>query len=172
MGRSIVRLAPAGKGTCKEAFMDETFQRPMLRRNDKCLCGSGLKYKYCHGRPANSFRKKAGYIDSGEEPVRWVISDRVGTSFFSTKENKILVFQTRGDANTIATLEEFQNQEPGEINVAAVGATKWAHLQEKLPFVEVDSVEHAKQLVYERIEAARAHFGVADADPAPDQPDA
>lgn len=149
--------------------MDETFQRPMLRRNDRCMCGSGLKYKNCHGRPANSVRKKIGYIDSGEEPVRWVISDRVGTSFFSTKDNAILVFQTRGDAYEIATMEEFQTQEPGEINVAGVGPAKWVHLQEKLPFIEVDSVGHAKQLVYERIQAAQAHFGAAD-EPTDDQP--
>lgn len=142
--------------------MDPSFHRPMLRRNDRCVCGSGIKYKNCHGRPENSVRKAVGYIDTGETPIRWVISDRVGTSFFSTKSNEILVFQSRADAHAIAAMEEFGDQEPGEINVAGVGPTKWAHLQEKLQFIEVESVDHAKQLVHERIEAARAHFGIAD----------
>lgn len=145
--------------------MDPSFQRPMLRRNDRCLCGSGRKFKRCHGGPTNVVKKHIGYIDSGENPIRWVISDHVGTSFFSTKDNEILVFQTREDAYAIAALDEFVDQEPGEINVAGVGPTKWAHLQGKLDFVEVENVEHAQQLVRERIEAAQAHFGVADEQP-------
>ena len=135
--------------------MSQQFERPMLRRNDRCQCGSGLKYKHCHGRAASSRRKKTGYIDAGETPVRWVISDRIGTSFFSTKDNAVIVFPTRESAYAIATMDEFQDQEPGDINVGGVGPTKWVHLQEKLKFIEVADAVEAKQLIFERIHAAR-----------------
>lgn len=126
------------------------------RRNDRCICGSGKKFKYCCSPAAvqqpDGPKKKTHYIDTGEVPVRYVICDAVGTSFFSSKENAILVFQTRADALAIATLDEFQSQEPGEINVAGVGETKWKHLQATLPYLEVDSVDHAIALVRDRIE--------------------
>lgn len=130
------------------------------RRNDRCICGSGKKYKYCcsPSRTAQPIvrQEKAHYIDTGESPVRYVIVDGVGTSFFSTKDNKIIVFKQRADAVVIATLEDFTGAEPGEINVAGVGATKWQHLQNTLPFVEVESAEEALVFVRERMEHLRA----------------
>lgn len=152
--------------------MRDQFSRPMLRRNDRCQCGSGLKYKNCHGRPASSRLKKTGYIDAGETPVRWVISDRVGTSFFSTKDNAVIVFPTRESAYAIATMDEFQDQEPGDINVGGVGPTKWAHLQEKLKFIEVADAEEAKRLIFERIHAARERLLSDSGDVSDEQPSA
>jgi len=123
------------------------------KRNERCWCGSGKKFKYCCLIPqVTQPQRVMQYIDSGEEAVRYVISNARGTGFFSNKEGKIIVFKTRAEAFAIATLPEFEDQEPGEINVAGVGATKWQHLQEKLPFVEVEGVEAAMVLVKERIE--------------------
>lgn len=130
------------------------------RRNDRCVCGSGKKFKYCCSpdavRQPGAPVKKTHYIDTGEVAVRYVISDEKGTSFFSTKDNQIIVFQTRADAIAIATLDEFAAVEAGEINVAGVGATKWKHLQEKLPFVEVANAEDAVALVRERMQHMQA----------------
>lgn len=127
------------------------------RRNDRCVCGSGKKFKYCcHPHSVRQPQKKVHYIDTGELPVRYVITDEKGTSFFSTKENKIIVFQNRADALAIATLDDFASSEVGEINVAGVGETKWKHLQETLPFVEVANAEEAAVLVRERMEHMQA----------------
>lgn len=130
------------------------------RRNDRCVCGSGKKFKYCCSpdavRQPGAPVKKTHYIDTGEVAVRYVIVDGKGTSFFSTKDNQIIVFQTRADAIAIATLDEFAAAEAGEINVAGVGETKWKHLQEKLPFVEVANAEEAVAFVRERMQHMQA----------------
>lgn len=133
--------------------MTQQFEKPILRRNDRCACGSGKKFKHCHGKPANSVLRKTGYIDTGELPIRWVITDGRGTSFFSTKDNEILVFKSRADAYAVATMSIFQDQEPGDINVAGVGETKWQHLQSKLPFIEIDDVDQAVKFIQARIDA-------------------
>lgn len=134
------------------------------RRNERCTCGSGKKFKYCHGAEPNNINwRKPAYIDGGESPVRWVIVNRTGTSFFSDKDNRILVFKSRADANAIAMLDEFADQEPGDINVGGVGPTKWQHLQDTLPFVEVENADHGKTLVTERIEFAIQQYGESDA---------
>jgi hypothetical protein len=127
------------------------------RRNDRCPCGSGRKYKHCCSHSPEPMTpllpsREVGYIDEGEAPVRYVIANHIGTSFFSTKDNKVIVFKNRAEAFAIATLPDFQDQDPGEINVAGVGPTKWQRLQEKLPYVEVDDIEHAAELIRERIE--------------------
>ena len=131
------------------------------RRNDRCVCGSGKKFKYCCSldavrQPDGTPIKKTHYIDTGETAVRYVITDGKGTSFFSTKDNKVIVFQNRADAIAIATLDEFAAAEAGEINVAGVGETKWKHLQEKLPFVEVATAEEAVTLVLDRMQHMQA----------------
>jgi hypothetical protein len=90
--------------------------------------------------------------------MRWVITDARGTSFFSDKDNRILVFTDKADAFAVASLSDFSSQEAGEINVAAVGATKFKHLCEILPHVEVSNVETAVALVRERIAARRAEL--------------
>jgi hypothetical protein len=145
-----------------------------IRRNDRCICGSGKKFKYCCSpaavRQPGAPVKKTHYIDTGEVPVRYVIANEKGTGFFSTKDNQIIVFQSRADAIAIATLDEFANAEPGEINVAGVGETKWKHLQETLPFVEVESAEAAIALVRERMEHMQAQVD-AEAAAAPESPD-
>lgn len=130
----------------------------VIKRNERCPCGSGKKFKTCHSDDAPQNRasyaaqaKTMSYIDTGEEAVRYVICDSTGVKFFSDAENKILVFPSREAATAVALLDEFSNQEPGEINVAGVGPTKWEHLQSKLPFIEVESVEHAIALVRARI---------------------
>lgn len=131
-----------------------------IRRNDRCICGSGKKFKYCCSptavRQPDAPQKKTHYIDTGEVPVRYVICDARGTSFFCDKDGQILVFNSRPDALAIATLDEFANQEPGEINVAGVGQTKWEHLQATLPYIAVESVEHAVALIRERVEVMQA----------------
>ncbi len=130
----------------------------IIKRNDRCPCGSGKKFKACHSADAPQNRvnyvapaRSMSYIDTGESAVRYVICDSTGVKFFSDVDNKILVFKSREDATAIALLEEFGSQEPGEINVAGVGPTKWEHLQAKLPFIEVESIEQAVELVRARI---------------------
>lgn len=123
------------------------------KRNERCWCGSGKKYKYCClPAPVLQQPRVVQYIDSGEEAVRYVICNERGTGFFSTKDNQVIVFPDRATAYAVATLEDFEEQAPGEINVAGVGATKWEHLQKTLPFVEVPDVETAVTLVRERID--------------------
>ena len=123
------------------------------RRNERCWCGSGKKYKYCClPAPVVQPQRVIQYIDSGEEAVRYVICNARGTGFFSTKDNQVIVFPDRATAYAIATLDDFESQAPGEINVAGVGSTKWEHLQQTLPFVEVADVDAAATLVRERID--------------------
>lgn len=127
----------------------------VLKRNDRCHCGSGKKYKHCCSPDAptsvQDFSRAVHYIDAGESAVRWVISDATGTKFFSDKDGRVLVFADKSDATGIVLMDEFVGQEPGEINVAAVGPTKWLILQEKLPFFEVLNLDVGMALVRERI---------------------
>lgn len=133
-------------------------KQPLPRRNERCWCGSGKKFKNCClalfqpavARPER-LPETFQYIDSGEPPVRFVIVNDAGTGFFSTKDNQIIVFSSRDHAAAVVGLSEFSDQAPGEINVAGVGASKWEHLKETLPFVEVASVEEAVALIQERI---------------------
>jgi hypothetical protein len=133
-----------------------------VRRNDRCPCGSNKKFKRCCATNAtvtvanNPGVKPVHYIDTGESAARYVICDSTGVKFFSDKDGRILVFSTRDEATAIALLEDFVGQDPGDINVASVGQTKWEHLQATLPFIEVKSVEHAVELIRERIEIQRA----------------
>lgn len=134
------------------------------RRNDRCPCGSGLKFKKCCsvGAAPAAHVRSVGYIDDGEEAARWVITNARGTSFFSDRANKILVFTDKAVAFAIANMAEFSNQEPGEINVAAVGASKFKHLCEILPYVEVSSIETGVQLIQERITARQAELSAQE----------
>lgn len=132
-----------------------------LRRNDRCVCGSGKKFKSCCSPDAPDNRPRVhvhrpAFADTGERPVRWLITDGTTTKFFADKDNRALVFKDQAEAIAIATLEEFRDQDPGEINVAGVGETKWQHLQNKIPFVEIESIEQAVALVRERIEWGKA----------------
>lgn len=149
----------------------------VLRRNDRCVCGSGKKFKHCCSPDAPNqprampHAQPVQYIDTGEEPVRWVICDDTGVKFFSDKDNRILVFKTKADATTVALLDDFAGQEAGEINVAGVGPTKWAHLQEILPFVEIDDVEAGIALLRARMEIERAKYeSLSDQVDTPTQP--
>lgn len=135
------------------------------RRNDPCPCNSTKKFKKCCGttvafvRP--SPRSMPQYIDTGETPVRWVIVDETGTRLFADKDNRALVFSSKADAFATATHELFADQDPGDINVAGVGETKFQTLQEKVPYVEVDA-EQAALLVQERVALARAQLETAE----------
>lgn len=135
--------------------MTQIRKNNMLRRNDRCVCGSGKKYKRCCSEAAppgkQGYGRPVQYIDSGEEAIRWVIADYTGTKFFSDKDGKVLVFVSKADATSIALMPEFEDQQPGEINVAGVGPVKWIVLQEKLPFVEISDINVAMALVRERI---------------------
>jgi hypothetical protein len=136
----------------------------IVRRNDRCVCGSGKKFKHCCSPDApnrpKQYVKPVQYIDTGEEAIRWVICDDTGVKFFSDKDNRILVFKSRADATSIALLDDFAGQEAGEINVAGVGPTKWAHLQEILPFVELDDAAAGIAFIRERMELQRAQYEV------------
>lgn len=139
----------------------------VTRRNDQCPCGSGKKFKKCclSGAPHESnghHSRTVGYIDDGEAAVRWVITDARGTSFFSDKDNKILVFTDKAVAFAIAHMSEFSSQEPGEINVAAVGESKFKHLCEILPYVEVSDVATGVELVLQRIAARQAELNTQE----------
>jgi hypothetical protein len=133
-----------------------------FRRNEPCPCGSGQKFKRCCGgssRPAPG-RQLGGvtYIDSGEDAIRWVICDDKGTSFFSDKDNRIIVFTDKATAIAVASMTEFSTQDAGEINVAGVGSSKFTQLCETLPYTEVDNIETAIALVQERIETKLAEL--------------
>lgn len=133
-----------------------------FRRNEPCPCGSGQKFKRCCGgtAPPAPGRQLGGvtYIDSGEDAIRWVICDEAGTSFFSDKDNRIIVFTDKATAIAVASMTEFSNQDAGEINVAGVGSSKFAQLCETLPYTEVDTIETAVALVQERIETKLAEL--------------
>lgn len=128
------------------------------KRNDPCPCGSGHKFKKCcsPGSIERAHIQQApSYIDYGEEPIRWVITDEIGTKFFADIDGRAIVFQNKDDAYAVTRLEDFADQDPGEINVAGVGETKWAALQNKISFVEVLDAETAIKLIRERMEHRR-----------------
>lgn len=129
------------------------------KRNELCPCQSGRKFKKCCGsvlisRPSLQ-HVDPEYIDYGEAAVRWVIVDSSGTKIFSDIDNRAIVFCTRDDAYAVTRLEEFADQDSGEINVAGVGPTKWEALQNRISFVEVLDAETATRLVRERITRKR-----------------
>ena len=142
-------------------------------RNNRCYCGSGKKHKYCcqlrAAEQPTFVAQKTTYIDSGEAPARYVITDSRGTSFFSDKTGAILVFSSKADAFAIATDSVFAAAEPGEINVAGVGASKWAAIQKDLPFVEPVDVAHARKLVYDRMDHKLAELEAERADASQDE---
>jgi hypothetical protein len=67
-----------------------------------------------------------------------------------------MVFPDKSTAVTIARLDMFSPQAENEINVAGVGPTKWQHLQETLPYIEIVSTENAMALIQERISSQTA----------------
>lgn len=138
--------------------------RTRVGRNESCPCGSNAKFKYCHGLSEHSQLVPTikNYIDSGESPIKWVISNDTGTAFFADKQSRIMVFSDKALAVQIAQLEIFAAQSQNEINVAGVGPTKWQHLQETLPFLEVPSAEMAVALIQERIEAKQSDMNIID----------
>lgn len=130
------------------------------KRNDRCPCQSGKKFKRCCGTAVSISRPtlrnvNPEYVDYGESAVRWLIVDSSGTKIFSDIDNHAIVFQKKEDAFTVTKLDDFADQDPGEINVAGVGPTKWADLQNKISFVEVLDAETAIKLVRERITQRR-----------------
>lgn len=124
------------------------------RRNDPCPCGSLQKFKKCCGaavafvRPPR--RPVPAFLDTGELAVRWVIVDDTGVKLFADKDNRALVFADKAAAFATVALDLFADQAPGDINVAAVGETKFKLLQEKIPYVEVDAAQ-AEALIRARI---------------------
>lgn len=97
-------------------------------------------------------------IDYGEDSVKWVICDEIGTKFFVDKQGRILVFSDKVTARAAATLDVFKDQAPNEINVAGVGPTKWKKIQDVLPHVEVENIEMATALINERLEHQQAQM--------------
>lgn len=144
------------------------------RRNERCFCGSGKKYKYCCSNHATSQpqSRNAQPADYGEVPVRFVITDSMGTSFFSTKDGKVMVFTTRAVADAVAHMSEFDDQVPGEINVVGVGETKWKFFQERLPVVEFseDMQAEAQQCIRDKIAFALEQHESADGEPEDETP--
>lgn len=134
--------------------------RQRVGRNEACPCGSSIKFKRCHGKQTHSMRMPTHqqYLDSGESPVRWVIVNDTATAFFSDIKNRILVFADRQIASDVIRLDLFAGAGDNEINLAGVGPTKWQHLQDTLPFIEVDSLDMAKALLQERITGKTAEL--------------
>ena len=130
----------------------------LIRRNDRCPCGSGRKFKMCCSPAAPALQpiSRPRYIDTGAVPVRWLIMDRSGTQFFADKDNRALVFTSYGAAAAVASMEEFHEQESGEINVAGVGEAKFELLKAKIPYIEIADVAEAVALVRERIDYGKA----------------
>lgn len=141
--------------------------RNRIGRNEACPCGSGDKFKRCHGRGANSKIVPVikHMIDTGEEPIRWVITNQSATSFFVDKQGRVLVFPTKQMAVEIANLDLFASQGPNEIHVAGVGPTKWQKLQETLPFIEAPNFETAAALIEERVNDQRIKRGYEPLEP-------
>lgn len=135
-----------------------------IGRNQQCPCNSGKKFKKCCIRKkwkvwehmADTPQPRA--IDYGEDAVKWVICDEIGTKFFADKQGRILVFLDKAVARAAATLEVFKDQAPNEINVAGVGLTKWKKIQDELPHVEVENIETATALIHERLEHQQAQL--------------
>lgn len=128
-----------------------------IGRNQRCPCNSGKKFKKCCITKKRSVwdnmpNTQQRAIDYGEDAIKWVICDQTGTKFFVDKQGRILVFSDKAVAREAATLEVFKDQEPNEINVAGVGATKWKKIQDDLPHVEVENIEMATALINERID--------------------
>lgn len=138
--------------------------RKYIGRNETCPCGSSVKFKRCHGKnPADKrLVTRKEYIDSGESPIRWVIANENATAFFSDIKNRVLVFTARQIAADVIRLDLFASAGEGEINLAGVGSTKWQHLQETLPFIEVSSLDMAKALLQERIEQKAEELNSAE----------
>jgi hypothetical protein len=101
------------------------------------------------------------FIDSGETPVRWAISNQKGTAFFVDKQGRILVFADKQVAVDVAHMSLFSAQTENEINIAGIGPTKWQHLQETLPYVEVASFGVAEALIKERVDAQMANMQIS-----------
>lgn len=137
-------------------------------RNEACPCGSGEKFKRCHGRNGVSqiVPEIKHMLDMGTVPIRWVITNKDVNAFFSDKQGRILVFDSRDVAKKIANLELFQHDDTHGIYVAGVGPEKWKHLQETLPFLEVHNLETAAALIEERILDQRAKLGYEEFEPA------
>jgi hypothetical protein len=135
--------------------------RNRIGRNEACPCGSGSKFKRCHGRGHNStiVPEVKHMLDTGEEPIRWVITNQSATSFFVDKQGRVIVFPEKQMAAAVANLPLFATQGPNEINVAGVGPTKWLKLQEALPHVEVSNLETAAALIEERVKDQREKLG-------------
>lgn len=138
------------------------------RRNERCFCGSGKKYKYCHARNAvaQPHKRDTAYLDYDEVPIRFVIANSEGTGFFSTKDGKIMVFMSAHSAEAIARLPEFDDQVPGEINIVGIGHTKWQFFQERLPTVEFsdDAQAVAAQCIRDKISHALEQYEAAESD--------
>lgn len=128
-------------------------------RNALCVCGSGIKFKKCCGQPPSSNR----YHDYGEDAIRWVVVDDTGIKLFADVEGRALVFTDREAAYAIARLDEFSEQQPGEINVAGIGPTKWQTLQEKIAFREVSTADEGAALVRAVLQAAQPPAEIAPA---------
>lgn len=143
--------------------------RNRIGRNELCPCGSNTKFKHCHGRSENSYAvpTRKQYIDAGETPVRWVICNELGTSFFADKDNRILIFTDKQVATDVIRLDLFMSAGDNEINLAGVGPTKWEHLQATLPFIEVSSIEMAAALIQERISDKTAAMKISEPTPEP-----
>jgi hypothetical protein len=127
--------------------------RTRIGRNQLCPCGSLRKHKYCHGRPHNRITEIKNYTDTGEAPVKWVISNNSGTAFFADKDGRIIIFSSKQLSLDIARLDLFKPHVENEINIAGVGPTKWQHLQDTLPYIEVDTRDNAILLIQDRIAA-------------------
>lgn len=142
--------------------------RPL--RNADCPCGSGTKYKKCCIRKPKKglwdFMEAPAQraIDYGETPEKWVICDNTGVKFFVDKSGRILVFEHKQLAHTVANLEVFKDQAPNDINVVGVGPTKWKKLEAELPHVFVPTLELAQALIQERIDDQLKQLEVAGAD--------
>lgn len=135
-----------------------------IGRNQQCPCKSGKKFKKCCIRKkwriwdhmSDTPQQRA--IDYGEEAIKWVICDEIGTKFFVDKQGRILVFSDKAVARAAATLDVFKDQAPNEINVAGVGPTKWKKIQDVLPHVEIENIEMATALIHERLNFQKAQI--------------
>lgn len=135
-----------------------------VQRNAACPCGSGNKYKKCHGRGVSStiIPEIKRMLSAEERPVRWVITNAATTSFFADKQGRMLVFPTRDVARQIALLDLFTDQTLNEIYVAPIGENAWLHVQNTMPFIDVPNLETGRALIAERVADQRARLGYTE----------
>ena len=129
-----------------------------VNRNALCPCGSGAKFKNCHGRDPRNYKPitRKQYCARNATPIRWLISNELGRSFFSNADNRILVFTDKQIAVDLVRSYLFNTTDLRELQIADIDEASWQSLRETVPFIEVSDLPTAIELVSARINGITA----------------